>query len=683
MRRLEGTAYIVLDSSIYNKEFTRETKELLEEKDIFVSSTFRREINAYQAYLKTICVNSHDENLSKNYHYVSELAARGRLFEYQSDDYPPLDIWELIILLCGEKIPICVVTSDKLLINRLKCFLLPNDCLDSDLLIWDLNMNRLLTHDQKAANDYTVIMSESGSYSTAHIGTGSVLFKGDNSTITLGNPVNGSVSESAGAEGTVFLVAGSPDLVVKIYRQAPCQKTVSHLRMLSRMKTSTPSWCLMPCDIVYEGDRAVGFTMKRVKAEMLEDDELYDDRDELEISRDTRKKPISYIIRHCLMLLTQIKYLNSIWGINITDFNMKNHSRFTIDQPIVFFDADSFCHERYFHGYIDDKRFSVQYDHRYLEDLTRMAYESALKTVFKLLSLGYAPFRIDVKNPGNYRFVFSDSNTNFGYRKLYFPRRVLMRLSGIFEGNRIPSLNLLIDELTQVKEYLKKHPMEDITIGEMIDMALTHVGEDPPIKSLDDVPRAPVNRTPNSTQRTTGSTPAAASQQNRPVSAAVTVNNSSTSAPPVQSKPASAAAQPQRQQTAPVRTQQPAAPAAKSSQAAAPNTVRRTAAPAAQSKQPAASSAVKSSQTAAARKGSSDAVAVTPDAAAKKTDSKKVKHPFLLFLTVLLIMTFSLYLMSKQGVIRVDFIDKYIVPFYDAVLDFFKRMYNAFANLFK
>ena len=71
------------------------------------------------------------------------------------------------------------------------------------------------------------------------------------------------------------------------------------------------------------------------------------------------------------------------------------------------------------------------------------------------------------------------------------------------------------------------------------------------------------------------------------------------------------------------------------------------------------------------------------NAAAKKTDSKKVKHPFLLFLTVLLIMTFSLYLMSKQGVIRVDFIDKYIVPFYDAVLDFFKRMYNAFANLFK
>ena len=446
---------VLIDSAIFKKELTPNTKAFITANKTVLSATFFSEVKAYTKVLDARYSATLMSNLKT---IISMLNSGGKILMYSQ----PFDIRQRTEQLSASGYKVCVVTEDCLLIDRL----LNSNAINAD--VYDLNRDVLTPHHSRPNNVCTVDKA------TTHeringVTTGTVLRTRNAFSQTLGE----SISED-GAEGYVYHVIGRSDIVAKIYKTPPSYEKRIHLeKLLAVGKEVRAPWCAFPDNLLYHNGELVGFTMPRIDCRTMSEDSLYLGDDE-DIAEDRLDNKLMYQLDFCMTLLTQIKVLNC-FGISVPDFNDTNFSTYTDEKPVVMYDADSFVYGSYFGNIIDDKAFSHSYRHNNKEQLAQMCEENALKMVFRILSLGMYPFAGE-----NRPYLFLTGNNDLTYRRQYFPDNVLNRLDAVFSARELASLGLLLFELSEAKGVLLKTPKKNITLRQMRDNALSSIGIQPP-----------------------------------------------------------------------------------------------------------------------------------------------------------------------------------------------------------
>ena len=461
---------VLIDSAIFKKELTPNTKAFITANKTVLSATFFSEVKAYTKVLDARYSATLMSNLKT---IISMLNSGGKILMYSQ----PFDIRQRTEQLSASGYKVCVVTEDCLLIDRL----LNSNAINAD--VYDLNRDVLTPHHSRPNNVCTVDKA------TTHeringVTTGTVLRTRNAFSQTLGE----SISED-GAEGYVYHVIGRSDIVAKIYKTPPSYEKRIHLeKLLAVGKEVRAPWCAFPDNLLYHNGELVGFTMPRIDCRTMSEDSLYLGDDE-DIAEDRLDNKLMYQLDFCMTLLTQIKVLNC-FGISVPDFNDTNFSTYTDEKPVVMYDADSFVYGSYFGNIIDDKAFSHSYRHNNKEQLAQMCEENALKMAFRILSLGMYPFAGEGQP-----YLFVSENKELTYRRQYFPENVLNRLDAVFSARESPSIGLLLFELSEAKAELLKTPKKNITLRQMRDNALRSIGLQPP-KRIRTEKAAAYNSTP-------------------------------------------------------------------------------------------------------------------------------------------------------------------------------------------
>lgn len=435
---------VLLDSAFFEKPFSNRAMQLLQSNTVCISDTFLSEIDTYCARLKAVGGVSHFNTLMKNLDFFFVLVEADKV-RYDGHNR---DIWEMILDSRRMYGNICVITDDRLLISRIVNAGLNNVDVCSNI--------EESTFSAMWSRTNFAIQEDTGGEELAEFTKNMNLVGENRRSVRLGSPIG-----EGGKSGYVMQEAGRADTVIKLYYEEPCYAKVNHIRTLTRLKDEPVSWCLFPKELIYYQNTVVGFSMPRCNSSLLISNKLYEG-----IGNDCKKKDVylnrklSYTIRLCLMLLTQIKFLNARYGIVIFDFNTKNFSNYTPGYPLTFFDTDSFMNSSlFFDGSLADDCFSRDYKGDY-ESLIQLSYESAVKLIFELISLGYPP----IVGCGE-GFCFSNESPRslFSYKKLYFPKKIYRVMEDLFTGKCRPSIDTVIHALTEVKKYLDEHPDEDLT----------------------------------------------------------------------------------------------------------------------------------------------------------------------------------------------------------------------------
>lgn len=443
---------VILDSALFKKPLSQNAKSFIGSNRVVMSSTFFSEVRSYTELLRGGYYENLTENLST---IVSMLHRGGKIIQYSQ----PFDVRQRAVKLSENGYKVCVITEDKLLIERL----LTSSAINVD--VYDLNKDMISPHMSYKNTFCTVDKKTSSSKIVSGIKNGTKLDTREGFCYTLGERLS-----EDGIEGYIYHVQEREDLVVKIYKTAPSHARRIHLeRLLLIGKEIKAPWCAFPENLLYYKGELIGFTMPKIESVTMSEDSLYLGDDE-DIEEDRLNKRLDYQVKYCLALLTQIKLLNC-FGISLPDFNDANFSVYTEKQPVVFYDADSFIYGSYFGNTIDDPAFSRQYDLTNKESLSLMCEENALKMVFRILSLGMYPFGGEGQP-----YQFNTEANEASYRRQYFFGNVLNRMDDVFSAKELPSICLMLNDLKNVETYLENEPQKNITIRQMRDTALMSIG---------------------------------------------------------------------------------------------------------------------------------------------------------------------------------------------------------------
>ena len=455
---------VILDSAFFKKTFSANAKAFIKSNDIRLSKTFLDEVLALSAALDSESKKIQNTNFNT---FINMIQKDSSVQVAWGDAF---DVCHRAVEMSRKGIKICVMTEDMLMIDRLLSCGTPVD-------VYDLNRDQLLQYScHVRSGTVHVDVAPADPELISDIGPGTILRKDYKNTVELGDPVS-----VPGLEGRVYSIKGNSKSLAKLYLAYPSKEKVSHLvRLIHIGRTTDLPWCSFPEELLYRGDRVVGFVMPKLEFESLENDKLYAGDDDIMYEGDEndfeggpgRKR--SYTLGFCLMLLAQLKIL-SCCGLCVSDYNFRNFSAYTPGKPVTMVDIDSFGESNYFGNTVVDKGFSRDYQQNTTEGFCELCDEGALKMVFKLLSLG-----LDAYSGENQPYALNGPECFFWYRRYYFPENVLSCLDDVFLRKKLPSVGIATRMVSLALDELYAAPGKDITVKAMCDQAINGGQKLPP-----------------------------------------------------------------------------------------------------------------------------------------------------------------------------------------------------------
>lgn len=465
---------VVLDSSFFVSEFSESFQESLKCSYVYIAGTFRTELNQYKKILPLSKKNVYnknidfiDENISvrsldfKSFSLdaVSSDNVSEELYDLiKNIDKIHNDIWGLVTLLEKLKAKFVLATANQLLIQKVVLNNINVDIfnLNSNTFIYSKNFSQMSKWFEL---DNTEAFVATESYNIAS--ENSVLYLGDGTRIMLAEEVG------FGAEATIFKVDGRDEWIAKIFKKEKLSvKKFKNLKNLQRMnKLLDVTWALFPADILYydsELSVPAGFVENYIEVdESLGNDALYlGGLDQLDGELKTH---VSSSIEICLKIVRQIKYLNN-YGFFISDFNLDNFAfKESDDTCIHMWDTDSFGYASYFSGYCDGNETSRKYNREMKSGAIDYCCEELYLFVFTVLSLGDPPI-----SPYTFKFKYDNENYPSLARKEFFPDNLWSLFEQVFRQEKLPSVEVLLQQLEAALEDCRSAPYMDRTYNEII-----------------------------------------------------------------------------------------------------------------------------------------------------------------------------------------------------------------------
>jgi len=186
----------------------------------------------------------------------------------------------------------------------------------------------------------------------------------------------------------------------------------------------------------------------------------------LEVEEEYLNKRISYSLDICRKIVRQVCYLNS-YGFFISDFNMGNFAISNMSYDVIqMWDTDSFGYQGFFGRYFSQEYKEcvnhLPYDISKKEGAIAISEDALHQFVFKVLALGDSPIS-EYTNTFKY-----DKSDYIGLiRRSFFPINVWNYLADVFRGNKQPSSEMLLYELSVATKWLEKCPGEDKTVRQL------------------------------------------------------------------------------------------------------------------------------------------------------------------------------------------------------------------------
>jgi len=460
----EGYKIVVLDSTFFSARFTKEFKASLNNVKIYVSGTFNTEIEEYRLVLST----ERKKIYSENFDYISKnLILNTMNFDSAEGKGDKLnnDIWGLIDLIAdiNKKInaKIAVITANKLLMQKIVLYGVDVDC-------YDLNKQVLVFKRDYSSMKNAISFHETTSTSNCgevRVTTGTTVYLSGNRSVVLDEEVN------SGLEATLYAVKNDKSRIVKVFKKdklggAKLKNIQNVAGINDELKIE---WAIFPTEVVYSDCARkipIGFIENRIDTgNNLGENSLYFGAP-LEVEEEYLNKRISYSLDICRKIVRQVCYLNS-YGFFISDFNMGNFAISNMSYDVIqMWDTDSFGYQGFFGRYFSQEYKEcvnhLPYDISKKEGAIAISEDALHQFVFKVLALGDSPIS-EYTNTFKY-----DKSDYIGLiRRSFFPINVWNYLADVFRGNKQPSSEMLLYELSVATKWLEKCPGEDKTVRQL------------------------------------------------------------------------------------------------------------------------------------------------------------------------------------------------------------------------
>ena len=445
----------LIDSSFYFRPFSEEVRSSLAEIAVYVGQSFQDEAQQIKKVLSADRKTVYEDNLR----FLNQDVGLHTLNLSSDGDFAKRlqnDTWGLLKLLEELKAKFVLLTADQLLIQRV----IMND-LNVDL--YELNTDRFIYKEEfPLFQRQYELMPEARLTIPEDFRAEEqmVLYRKGKPDVILGKEIR------SGLEATLHHVKDQTGMVAKIFKRGMLRKDKfdSLLKLQGINERMDISWALFPLDILYYDSAKqfpAGFTQSYLETkENLDDNPLYlgDLPDEY---LDTR---LSATVELALKVVRQVRYLNQ-YGFFISDYNMGNFAiRNDTDSVIQLWDTDSFGYSQFFSGYSSGYRTSQTYDTSCKTGAIEYCNEALYLFVFSLLSLGDAPI-----SEFSGKFKYDKPDYQLMYRKNLIPERLWELFEEVFRGEKVASVEVLLQYLAETLEELNADPDKNKTYQELLD----------------------------------------------------------------------------------------------------------------------------------------------------------------------------------------------------------------------
>lgn len=458
-----GYKIALLDSAFFSSEFTPEVKNGLSSIKVYVANSFNAEIEQYKEVLSDERRSAYEKNVA----FLETLNPKKLNMDSTGDKKREInnDTWGMISLLVSLKAKFVVVTSNKILIQRIIL-----NSLDAD--IYDLNENRFIhsAEFESVRSRYEIsnaVLAPLPAFSFK-ISESSILFCTNGNRVTLGDEFN------SGLEANLYRIKGRNDLIAKVFKKGKLsrEKLANILDLVGMNEKMGISWAIFPRDILYYDEACTipaGFIEKYVKTdENLDRNPLF--LGDINLPERYLNMRQSTAIELAIKIVRQVCYLNS-YGFFISDFNIGNFATVANNnKTIQMWDTDSFGFNNYFSGYCAGNQTSCEYDTTKKLGAIDYCIDALYLFVFSLLSLGDPPI-----SEYSGKFKYDNPNYPFLFRKCLFPDNLWELFTEIFRGGKVPSAETLLEHLSVAYNDLSENPSKNKTYGELLAVQLTKV----------------------------------------------------------------------------------------------------------------------------------------------------------------------------------------------------------------
>lgn len=460
----EGYKIVVLDSTFFSASFTQEFKDGLSKTKVYVSGTFNTEIEEYRQVLSV----EQKKIYSENFDYISKNIILNTMnlnsIEGKGDRLNN-DIWGLINLMAelNKKFnaKIAIVTANRILMQKIVLY-----GIDADY--YDLNKQMFIYKRNYSAMQNNLSFREvmsTGGQAEVRVTTGTTVYSGDKKSYVLGDEI------TSGLEGTLYSVKEDKSYIVKVFKKDKLSASkLMNIRSIAGINDDLKiDWAKFPSEVVYYDSTCkvpIGFIEQRITAgSNLDDNPLYWG-DPFSIEEEYLNKKTSYSLDICLKVVRQVCYLNS-YGFFISDFNMGNFSFSDLSSDVIqMWDTDSFGYQNFFGRYFSPEYKECEnhlpYDISKKEGAIAISEDALHQFVFKVLALGDSPISEFKKT-----FKYDNKDYHNVVRRSFFPINMWNYMENVFRGNKEPSSEMLLHELSVALKRLKQHPNEDKTVKQL------------------------------------------------------------------------------------------------------------------------------------------------------------------------------------------------------------------------
>ena len=460
---------VVLDSTFFSTSFTQELKESLSKTKVYVSGTFNTEIEEYRHVLS----DERKKIYSENFDYINKniilntmnLSSTGGKADRLNND-----IWGLINLMVELNkqfnAKIAIITANRVLMEKIILYGINAD-------YYDLNKQMFVYKKDYSAMKNAISFHEvtaTGNQNDVRATEGSTVYLDNNRSVVLGEEI------TSGLEATLYAVSNDKSRIIKVFKKDKLSATkLKNIRTIAGIDDDLKiEWAKFPSEVVYfDNSRKVpiGFIENRISVgENLDNNSLYWG-DPFSIEENYLNKKISYSIDICLKVVRQVCYLNS-YGFYISDFNMRNFAISKMSSDMIqMWDTDSFGYHNFFGRYFSPEykecKNHTPYDINKKEGAIAISEDALHQFVFKVLALGDSPI-------SEFKKTFKYDNNEYPniVRKAFFPSNIWNYLADVFRGNKEPSSEMLLYELSTALKRSKQYPNEDKSAKQLFTEAI-------------------------------------------------------------------------------------------------------------------------------------------------------------------------------------------------------------------
>ena len=460
----EGYKIVILDSTFFSANFTQEFKDGLSKTKVYVSSTFNTEIEEYRQVLSV----EQKKIYSENFDYINKniiLKTMNLNSAEGKGDRLNNDIWGLINLMVELNkefnAKIAIITANRVLMQKIVLK-------DIHVDYYDLNKQMFIYQSKYSSmcNSFSFreVTSTEGQ-TEVRVTTGVTVYLSNNKNMVLGDEI------TSGLEATIYSIKDDNSLIAKVFKKDKLSASkLKNIHSISRINDDLKiDWAKFPLEVVYFDSTCkipIGFIEQRIIARSnLDENSLYLG-DPLSIEEEYLNKKISYSLDICLKVVRQVCYLNS-YGFFISDFNMGNFAFSDLSSDMIqMWDTDSFGYQNFFGRYFSPEytecKNHLPYDISKKEGAIAISEDALHQFVFKVLALGDSPI-------SEYKKTFKYDNDDYTnvIRRSFFPINVWDYLVDVFRGNKEPSSETLLYELSVALKRLKQYPNEDKTVKQL------------------------------------------------------------------------------------------------------------------------------------------------------------------------------------------------------------------------